>query len=60
MKFSVSRCKLVIITIEKLAVNNELNKNKQIKNKVKSITEISMAVNMLIPFDSRLISILNS
>ena len=26
MKFSVSRCKLVTITIEKSTVNNELNK----------------------------------
>ena len=29
MKFSVSQCKLVVITIEKLTVNNELNKNRQ-------------------------------
>ena len=28
MKFSVSRCELVVITIKKLTVNNELNKNK--------------------------------
>ena len=34
MKFSVSRCKLVTITIEKSTVNNELIKKK--KNKWKS------------------------
>ena len=34
MKFSVSRCKLVTITIEKSTVNNELNK--QINKKKQS------------------------
>ena len=35
MKFSVSRCKLVTITIEKSTVNNELIKNKKINGRVK-------------------------
>ena len=30
MKFSVSRCKLVAITIDKSTVNNELNNKKKI------------------------------
>ena len=35
MKFSVSRCKLVTITIEKSTVNNELIKKKKINRRVK-------------------------
>ena len=36
MKFSVSRCKLVTITIEKSTVNNELiKKKKKINGRVK-------------------------
>ena len=36
LNFSVSRCKLVTITLEKSTVNNELKKNKNKKNKKKT------------------------
>ena len=36
MRFSVSRCKSVTITIEKSSVNNELNKKLNKQNKIKN------------------------
>ena len=43
MKFSLSRCKLVAITIEKSTVNNELNK----KNKNKKHTEDVISIHKI-------------
>ena len=44
MKFAVIRCKLVVITIEKSTVNNELNKqiSKSKKEQVKEQLELNM------------------
>ena len=44
MKFSVIRCKLVVITIEKSTVNNELNKkiSKSKKELVKEQLELNL------------------
>ena len=46
LNFSVSRCKLVTITLEKSTVNNELKKNKNKKKQKKNIDIQLQILNM--------------